>query len=129
MLITPLFAALFALLFLVLSIAVIRQRIRTETSLGAGQDPELEKAIRIHANFSEYVPLALLLMWFVEMMTAMHLLVAVLGCALLLGRICHIIGMLDHARFKFRQIGVLATFIVIAVCALLLLWTYLSGNA
>lgn len=127
--ITPLFAALFAVFYIGLSVYVIRQRLRTQTSLGAGDDPMLERAVRGHANFSEYVPLALLLMWFVEMMTAMTMTVVGLGSLLLAGRTCHLIGMLKPALFKFRQAGMLATFLVLLACALLLVWPYVTGQA
>ena len=65
MVVTPLYAGLLALLFLVLSWRVIQFRQRG-ISLGDGGDPRMLRLIRGHANFAEYVPLILLMMGFLE---------------------------------------------------------------
>ena len=129
MLVTPLFAAIFALVYLVLSISVIKLRFKQQVSLGSAGDSELEKEIRIHANFAEYVPLCLLLLYFLETVTLSSRLSFWLGCVLLISRLSHVIGMRngkDH--LIFRQIGVLGTFFVIFVSALALIWIYLPIN-
>ncbi len=59
---TPFFAAVLALFYVFLSLKVVRQRLSKGIKLGTGSEQGLEEAMRIHANFSEYVPLALLLM-------------------------------------------------------------------
>lgn len=124
--ITPLFAALFALMYVILSIGVIRIRFTDKISLGDGGNKQLEIATRIHGNFIEYVPLCLVLFWFVERITFNSQLVFVLACVLLLARVAHVIG-LRHAKplLILRQLGVIATFIVILICALYLVWWYL----
>ena len=66
MLVTPLFAALFGVLYFILSINVVRFRLGQRVSLGNGDNQDIEKAIRIHANVIEYVPLILLLFYFYE---------------------------------------------------------------
>lgn len=126
MLITPLFAAVFALMFLILSLDVVLRKKKTNTDSGVGEDPEMEKAIRIHLDFSEYVPFSLLLMWLVEVVTGAQTIVIVLGSVLLIGRVFHVSGMKSEREHdKFYQIGVTATFLVILVCSLLLLRSYL----
>ena len=65
---TPLYAALLALLFVVLSGRVIKQRLKHQVGLGDGGQPALVRAIRVHGNFIENVPLALLLLLMYEMM-------------------------------------------------------------
>ncbi|MBT8114785.1 MAG: MAPEG family protein [Arenicella sp.] len=126
MLITPLFAAVCGLMFLILSFDVISHRRRSRTNLGDGEDPELQKAIRIHGNFSEYVPFTLLLLWLVEVVTGLRTMVVVFGSILLIGRVLHVTGMKDHSKnFRFRQAGVAATFLVIGACSFLLLYSYL----
>lgn len=127
--ITPLFAAIFGLMFIVLSFSVIRIRFGEKISTGHADHRGLEKAVRIHANFAEYVPLALLLMWFVESISLSSGLVFWLGCILLLARVAHAIGMQNPRQFLvLRQIGVLATFAVIATCCINLVWWYLPVN-
>jgi len=67
--IVPLFAAVLALMFVALSLYVISFRRDT-------------KAIRIQANFAEYVPIALILLWFVEAVVYSLVLSAALNYAL-----------------------------------------------
>jgi len=66
--ITPLYAALLALVFLVLSFRVIFVRRGERISLGDGENPALRARVRVHANFAEYTPLALLLMLMAELL-------------------------------------------------------------
>ena len=67
MMVTPLYAGLLVLWFLVLSIRVIRRHGSGGIALGDGGDPGMLRVIRGHANFAEYVPLALLLMAILEL--------------------------------------------------------------
>ena len=65
--ITLLFAALHALMLLGLTGAISRHRHRTRRSASAtASDTELQRKIRVHGNFIEYVPLALLLLALLE---------------------------------------------------------------
>ena len=123
--ITPLFAAILGLMYLYLSICVIKQRLKHQVSLGVGGNSDLEKAIRIHGNFIEYVPFCLVLLFLLENLTLSSSLTFWLGVALLVSRICHVIGMRNGKLFKFRQAGMLGTFGVILVSSLTMLWVYL----
>jgi hypothetical protein len=53
--IVPFYAALLAALYIFLSVRVIRMRVSNRIGLGDGSNPRLRRAIRVHANFSEYV--------------------------------------------------------------------------
>ncbi len=64
--VTGFYAALLAIFYVVLAFAVVRQRMKLRVGLGDGQQPSLIKAIRIHGNFAEYVPFALLLLLLLE---------------------------------------------------------------
>ncbi|MFT5137092.1 MAG: putative membrane protein YecN with MAPEG domain [Arenicella sp.] len=126
MALTPIFAALLALIFLFLSLSVIKLRLVRKVSLGDGGDPSLRVAIRSHANFTEYVPMSLLLLWFVEAFTYSSNLVFILGSILVVARLAHIIGMHNPKDFMIlRQLGVVATQGVIAVSSVRILWHYL----
>ncbi len=120
--ITATYAALLALLFITLSVLVILQRRRARVALGDAGNAGLQRAIRVHANFSEYIPLALLLIYFVETTTALTWLVHVLGVSLLIGRLSHAWGV-SHQKedLRFRVAGILLTFGIIGVAALVLL--------
>lgn len=125
MLITPLVTALLAVLYVVLSIMVIRLRYIHKVSLGDADVEPLRQMVRSHANFAEYVPLSLLMLWFLESIVYAHGLVVVLGALLILGRVSHVIGMTRPGLFRFRQAGMLLTFTVIITAAVRLIWYYL----
>jgi uncharacterized protein len=120
--IVPIYAAILGVLFVYLSVLVIKQRRAAKVSLGDGDDPALRKAIAVHNNFSQYVPFALLLIAFVELSHATSYLIHGLGASLLIGRIAHAYGLAQPVQImKLRQIGVLLTFGVIVTAALYLL--------
>lgn len=124
--VTPIFAAIFSLMFAFLSANVIRHRLKSKTALGEGTDRDLLKAIRVHANFAEYVPLAIIMMWFLETITYDSRIPYALGVVLLLGRIGHVIGISYPRRFLIlRQLGVLATLAVLLTCSVLLILHYI----
>jgi len=124
--ITPLFAAIFAIFYIVLSFKVISHRLNKQISLGSANDKDLETAIRVHGNFSEYVPLALLLMWFLEVIVYSSDLTMMLGCILLFSRFAHVIGLNDMKnKMIYRRVGMLGTFAVILVAAVRLIVHYL----
>ena len=50
------YAALNALIMLVLSMRVVRARFKTNTAYGDGGKPEMAAPLRAHANNAEYVP-------------------------------------------------------------------------
>lgn len=120
--VTPIYAALLALLFVFLSLRTIRLRRRHRFALGDGDNPELRRAMRAHANFAEYVPFALLLVYFVERDGAHLALVHALGLALLAGRLLHAWGVSQPREdFRFRVTGMVLSFGVLLTTALLLL--------
>jgi hypothetical protein len=120
--ITAIYAALQALLAIALVVPVGRLRTSTNVSLGAGGNPRLETAIRRHANWTEHVPIALLLMALLELNGASAGLLHGLGITLLTARILHPLG-LDAANMRrpLRGIGALGTLLVTLVAALALL--------
>jgi uncharacterized membrane protein YecN with MAPEG domain len=124
--VTPLYAALLGLIFVALSVRTIRLRRRFRVGVGDGNHSELQRAARVHANFAEYVPLALLLIYFVETTSESALLTHILCIALLCGRLLHAYGV-SHVRenYRYRTIGIVLTFSVIIAASLVLLYTRL----
>lgn len=119
--IVPFYAAVLALMFILLSIGVIRIRRRRGVPLGTRRDIELLRAVRVHANFAEYVPFALLLLCFVEMESPPQF-VHTLALALIAGRFCHAYGVgREPEDFRFRVTGMAITFSVLAASALLII--------
>lgn len=126
--VTPLYAALCGLLLIVLSLRVIRLRHAHDVRLGDGGQPALQAATRAQANFIEYVPLALLLLYFLELSRQAPVWVLhVLGALLFLGRILHALA-LGHSsgRSHGRTVAMVFTFTVLAVTSAWLLLVVLQ---
>jgi uncharacterized protein len=122
MLVTPLYAGLLVLWFLVLAWRVIRRR-GHGISLGDGGDPVMLRVIRGHANFAEYVPLALLLMAILELSDFPAYVLHGLGATLLTGRLLHGYALSFADRFQFGRFwGTALTFAVLTVEAVLCLY-------
>jgi uncharacterized membrane protein YecN with MAPEG domain len=120
--IVPIYASLLAVLYLFLSIRVIRMRVANRIGLGDGRSPTLQRAIRVHANFSEYVPLALILILFVEMQHSLPALVHGLCLSLLIGRLIHSYAVSqEQENVRLRVAGMVLTFLTIAGAAFRLL--------
>jgi len=116
--ITALYASLLALVFLFLSFRVIGFRKRLKVGVGDGGEKALTQAIRVHANFSEYVPLVLVLIGCYEFNGANPIVVHVLGGALLLGRVLHAVGLTKSIGVSQpRFIGMILTFLVLLISA------------
>ena len=120
--ITPIYAALLALLFLVLSWRVIQYRRAKIISLGDTGDKNLLKRMRAQANWAEYTPIALILMLLTELRGAPEIAVHLMGIALLAGRILHAVGFASTPqKIILRQLGMVLTLAVIALSSLGLL--------
>lgn len=121
-LVTPLYAATLSMLFVVLSVRTLRLRRRFHVGIGQDNEPLLARAVRAHGNFAEYVPLALLLLYFVELGNAPTLFLHGLGVTLLLGRSLHAWGVSQvDENYAFRVAGMAMTFASIISSALLIL--------
>lgn len=108
--ITAAYAGLFALFFAFLSLRVINFRRRGFAGPDHPETWRLERAIRGHGNFAEYVPLILLLMAFAELNDANVFAIHVIGVVLLAGRLCHAIAFsTEKGVFQFRTIGTAMT--------------------
>jgi uncharacterized membrane protein YecN with MAPEG domain len=117
--ITALYAGLLALLMLVLARNVIRGRYRAKVGLFDGGDEQLGRAIRIHGNFIEYVPIALILMGLVEIngapaAWALH----AWGAVIIASRLVHAYGLAGSSMAsKGRTIGTAITWFAITTLA------------
>jgi len=117
--IVPAYAAVLGLFYIFLSSRVIRSRVANRVKIGTGGNRGLERRMRIHANFAEYVPLALLLLFFMEAQGRATWLLHVLCIALLLARFGHAYALWDEKEiFRLRVASVGTTFFVIASASL-----------
>ena len=115
--IMSLYAAPLAFLYIALAFNVIRLRFKYRVSLGTGEVPKLERAIRAHGNFAEYVPFTLLLIGLAEYKGAPLWLIHIFGILLLVGRLLHSYCLCVKYITIARQAGILMTFIVLLVSA------------
>ena len=110
LIITPLYVALAAIILLVLTARVILLRRRLAVGLGTGGDPELEKAVRCHGNFTEYAPIGLILMASAELSGAAAGSIHTIGILLIAGRLLHAWGLSKSRGTSVgRMTGVVAT--------------------
>jgi uncharacterized membrane protein YecN with MAPEG domain len=122
--ITPIFAAVLSLMFIFLSVRTLRLRRRLKIPVGDTGNLEMLRAVRAHGNFAEYVPLTLLLIYFVEQAQAQSWLVYSLGLMLTLGRVSHSYGVSQlNENFTFRVFGMACTFNTIGISALYLFYS------
>jgi uncharacterized membrane protein YecN with MAPEG domain len=111
------------LIFLWLSLRVIRYRRGERIPLGSGGNPALERAIRAHANFAEFVPFAVLLLILAEWGGAWPWLLHALGALLVAARLSHGIGIVQEPEdFRLRVFGMMGTFGVMGIAALAAFW-------
>jgi uncharacterized protein len=115
-LLTSLYAGLLAIVFVWLSSRVAITRMRTGTTLGHGDayDDPLRRMVRMHGNFAEYVPFALVLIALVELAGAHAAAVHALGLGLVAARLLHAHGLSQSPGRTFgRYWGTVLTFAVV----------------
>ena len=117
--ITLLFASLHALLMLLLLARISRHRHGHRIGLGDGGDAELGRKIRVHGNFVEHVPFALLLLALLELSGLPASWLWIFGGALLIGRIMHAMGLSRTGGYSIGRFwGTALTWLVLLAMAL-----------
>jgi uncharacterized membrane protein YecN with MAPEG domain len=111
------YAALNALIMLVLSILVVRARVTTATPIGDGGKPEMAGPLRAHANNSEYVPMALILMWaLASPLGGTIWMLHAVGLPLTVGRLLHAVAITrSTGPTTLRVVGMVFTWIAFIV--------------
>ncbi|NYZ62690.1 MAPEG family protein [Luteimonas deserti] len=126
--ISLLIASLHVLLYLVLTTRVVVHRRAHKVGVGTGGDAVLVRKVRVHGNFGEYVPLALVMLALLELAAVSTRLLWVFGVALLLARVLHAIGLGGSAGYSFgRFSGALLTFLTLAAMAGVGMWRFVAG--
>ena len=118
--VTSIVAAVLTMVFIKLSFNVIRLRRKNKVSLGSGCHDDLERAVRTHGNFVEYVPFGIILIACLELNAAPWWLLAGGGITLIIGRLVHAIGMnAPPTDFRMRVLGMKVTFFALVTLAFL----------
>lgn len=121
--VTSVWIAVFAIALFLLSFPIALHRKRARTSLGDGGDAALQRRIRAQGNFTEYVPMALLVIGAVEAAGYDSMWVWSLGGLMAAGRLLHAWGILGD-RLPPRALGMMATFLVLVAGAGLIVWRF-----
>jgi uncharacterized membrane protein YecN with MAPEG domain len=128
MFVTPLYAGILTLLFVLLSARVVNLR-RSGIIFGDNGDAKVTRIVRAQANFAEYVPLALLMMGFLEVSRYSIYLLHALGLALLVARLLHGFALSYGWQVRFGRVaGAALTFIVLLIEAALCIYQGFKGQ-
>lgn len=123
--ITALYAGILTVFALVLSGMAGGFRGKTGISILHGDPHNLELAqrVRVHQNFLEYVPMAIILMGIIEINGGSTSFLHVFGVVLIVSRIAHAVGLKhDNMAHPGRVIGAGGTFLMSLVAAVYAVW-------
>ena len=130
---TLFYASSLTILALVLSFLTGRQRFKTETNLGLGDDFGMLQITRAHGNLIENALFFLILMFLLETVAEVpSVSLMVLGDIFLLARIAHAYGITrPEAKSIFRMLGTVGSIIILSVQSiwgLIIALSWLSNN-
>ena len=116
--ITLVTASLLGLMFVWLSARVIGGRLQNQVNIGDNGNTDLQYRIRAQGNFTEYVPIFLIILGLLELMGAQQTAVIALAALFVISRLLHVPGMGEQANLKFRQAGIVGSFTSIGAASL-----------
>ena len=124
---TSLYAAILALFYFILMLKVVQSRWTERVGAGTGKSEKLLKRVRVHANFSENVPLTLILLFFVEYQGLLSTMaINIFGTTLVLARLIHALGLNQSVGKSFgRFYGSLANQAINVSLAVIIIINYL----
>lgn len=125
--ITPVYISTLGLLFILFTVRTALYRIQNKILIGVGDDPEMLRLIRGHANFIETVPMALFLLVMMEVLGASGVWLHSLGLGLVIARIAHYLGLTEAAPLSFRTVGMFVTLLTILISSFWILIRMLLG--
>jgi hypothetical protein len=124
-----LYAGLLGLLLVALSTQVVLARRRFRVRLGPGTEDGMQQAVRVQANFTEYVPFAVLLLVFAEITGLPTAAVHGAGILLFASRVLHAWGLSQSPGTTFgRFYGTAGTWITIVGLSLWLLYATTAAS-
>src|SRR4051794_14527027 len=119
---TALYAGILGLMALYLGSIPGRMRGKLKISVGDGGYPDMVLAMRRHANFVEWVPLAIILIALLEISGAPKMAINGFGIALVAFRICHAIGLQKETmNVPTRIIGAGGTALLVGAASIWLI--------
>jgi uncharacterized membrane protein YecN with MAPEG domain len=123
------YAGLLGLLLIALSVQVVLARRRYRVRLGTGTEEGMQQAVRVQANFVEYVPFAALLLICAEVSGLPAPAVHGAGILLLASRLLHAAGLTQSPGRSFgRFYGTGGTWFVIVALSLWLVYATTAAS-
>ena len=96
--ITGLYAAICGLLLVFMAVRVSYTRGKEKVDLGDGGKDAMLRAIRLHGNAAEYIPISLILLFFLELQGSAHWFLHVCGIVLVVSRLLHMQGLMQSSK-------------------------------
>lgn len=118
---------LLVLLYFYLSAKVALFRYKYRIEHGHDNTPKFKKSVRAQANFGEYTPLILLELFILSTLNANSMLLGILSCMIIIGRIFHAYGLItlelrNPAVYWGRSAGIMLTFVCMIGSAISILF-------
>jgi uncharacterized protein len=126
--VTLLFAGILALVQCGLTALVIARRLKAKVSLLDGGDAPLTGRMRAHGNFTETVPICLIMMALLEMQGLPSSWLWVIGSGLTFGRILHAYCLITQKYRAGRKIGMTLTIFAMSGLAVLCIGIFFTGK-
>jgi uncharacterized membrane protein YecN with MAPEG domain len=117
--VTSLYAGLLGLMAIAVAFPAGTMRGKLDIPLGDGGNRDLLLAMRRHANFAEWVPIALIVIALLEMDGVTKVAIHSLGAGLVFVRACHALGLRrDSMSGAGRFVGAMGTVLVVVVASI-----------
>jgi uncharacterized membrane protein YecN with MAPEG domain len=117
------YAAINALIMLVLGMLVVRARVKTQTEIGDGGNPSMAGPLRAHANNTETVPIVIVLLLVMLLFQVNIVVIHLVGGFLTLGRLLHGFGLSRNTGASTpRLLGMIFTWLSTLIAIAVVLW-------
>jgi uncharacterized membrane protein YecN with MAPEG domain len=128
LIVTSLYASILAILIILLAYKVVNFRRVKSCGIGDNGDKDGLRAIRVHANAVEYIPMIVILMGIYEVNGGSGLVLHIIGSIAVICRLLHATGLSKSAGTTFgRLVGTLLTWIITLVLAGLNIYHFLTS--
>lgn len=125
--VTTVYVGILGIAYFALSMRTILGRGKNKISLGTGNSDDMLRRVRTHANFSEYVPLLIIILGLLEYHKVSEVALHIYGVAIVLGRALHFYGLLTPTTPMWsRVLGMQLTLFPLLLGALALIYMSLS---
>ena len=126
--ITLTFAGAAAILHIWLASRVSRMRVQHKVSIGDGGVDVLVRRMRAHANYTENMPIVLILIGLIELAGGDQRILWAAGIVFILARIAHGFGMDQPHPSRLRAIGMIgSTIVLVGLAGWALSFAYLQA--